>query len=698
MHWLSAILFALLPAVCNAQGVASLVADSVRIEDRARLIATGNVEVFYDGQRLSAGQIIFDQDADRLEIFGPLVIQAADGTLLAADRASLDPKLENGLLRGARLVLDQQLQLAANQIDRVNGRYSQLYKTAVTSCQVCGSQAPLWSIRAERVIHDDVERQLYFENATFMIRDVPVLWIPKARLPDPTLTRATGFLIPSIRTTNQLSTGIKTPYFIALGDHRDLTLTPYISTETRTLEARYRQAFLNGDIEVNAAVSRDSLSDGGIRAYLFAEGQFELPNGFNLSFDVENSADPAYLLDYGFSEKDRLDSALIISRARQLDLFAASLTYYETLRDDETNNTLPPVVADLSYESRSAGVAGGILTWEFDADAVARTQSDTDLGRDVLRVGTGLQWQRRSETSLGLVASTTIGAKADYFRVNDDPNFDSYSSRFAPSLNLELAFPLLKETQAARHLLEPVAILSWRGVFGSNAPNEDSTRPELDHGNLLWSHRLPGEDAIEEGFGAAAALSWTRRATNGTYSRLTFGRVLQDTVSPAFNEGSGLDSRASDWLVAGQFSFPQGPRFEGRTLLDRSFDPTLATAELYWQTSQLGLEAQYIWQRADADLSTSTISEWSFDTVYKVSDAWSIQLDTRYDVAADQPARAGLGIGWRNECITVDLSVSRRFTSSTTVDPSTDFGLSVSLGGFSAGRSVAGPVAQCNNE
>ena len=49
------------------------------------------------------------------------------------------------------------------------------------------------------------------------------------------------------------------------------------------------------------------------------------------------------------------------------------------------------------------------------------------------------------------------------------------------------------------------------------------------------------------------------------------------------------------------------------------------------------------------------------------------------------------GLQWRNECATIDLSLSRRFTSSTSVRPSTDFDLSVELGGFGGsadGRSL----------
>lgn len=697
MRWLVPILFWFFATPVLSQGVASLVADSISIENGDRLIASGGVEAFFGDQTMTAEQVIFDQTTDQLDIVGPIVIRTNNGAVFTAERATLDPQLENGLLRGARLVLNQQIQLAANQINRVDGRYSQLYKSAVTSCQVCGTEIPLWQIRAERVIHDQVERQLYFQNATLRIRNIPILWIPRLRLPDPTLERATGFLIPRIRTTDRLSTGIKVPYYITVGDHSDLTLIPYLSTETRTLEARYRQAFLTGEIEVNLAISEDTLRPDITRGYIVAEGSFELPSDFKLEFDIENATDPAYLLEYGYSSKDRLDSALAISRIRDSDFFTGSLTYYETLRDDETNSTLPPVVADLSYERRLRNVLGGLLNWRLDADAIAREADGADAGRDLSRVGTEVSWRRNWISGTGLVTSSDVRLGADFFRISDDPTFDESQFRVTSSATVVLSYPLINRTEYSQNLLEPLVAVSFRDVTGDPTPNDDSTRPELDAGNLLWPDRLPGQDVAETGMSTAIGLRWTHRTAAGRQARLTFGKVYQESANLAFNQGSGLDGTVSDWLIAAQLDLFDGLRFDGRVLLSDNGETTLATAGLDWETERLDLAANYIWQTSDQDLRTEAISEWSFDTAYRISDKWKVEFDGRYDVVADEPTRASLGLEWRNECTIFDLTVSRRFTSSTNIEPSTDFGLSIELTGFSAGGSIAGPARRCNN-
>ena len=141
---------------------------------------------------------------------------------------------------------------------------------------------------------------------------------------------------------------------------------------------------------------------------------------------------------------------------------------------------------------------------------------------------------------------------------------------------------------------------------------------------------------------------------------------------------------------------PSGFYIEGRTLYDESFDMTLGSARVNWQRDDVAIAASYIWQAADsAENRAEAVSEWQVDTSVQVTDAWKISFDGRYDLAARQPDRAGLVIEWQNECATVNLSVSRRFTSSTTVNPSTDYGLSFSLNGFSTGRSSVGPAARC---
>ena len=113
---LSALVLSLLPNLALAQDTAALVADVVRIEADSRLIAEGGVQVAYQGTILTASRVTYDRAADQLFIDGPISLNDGDGAVFVADSAELDGDLQDGILESARIVLDQQLQMAASRI------------------------------------------------------------------------------------------------------------------------------------------------------------------------------------------------------------------------------------------------------------------------------------------------------------------------------------------------------------------------------------------------------------------------------------------------------------------------------------------------------------------------------------------------------------------------------------------------------
>ncbi|TMM55612.1 LPS-assembly protein LptD [Sulfitobacter sabulilitoris] len=678
---------------------AVLVADDLYITSDRVLVASGNVEAFQGTTRISARAIRYDQRTGKLIIDGPITLRDGDEVVILASAAELDPGLQSGLLRGARLVLNRQLQLAAVQINRVEGRYSQLYKTAVTSCRVCDDgRPPLWQIRAKRVVHDQEARQLYFDQAQFRIGRVPVFYIPRLRLPDPTLKRATGVLIPSLRTTSQLGTGLKLPYFIKLGDHRDLTLTPYLSGKTRTLEFRYRQAFVRGDIRILGAVTRDDLRPDGVRGYVFAEGRFDLPRDFKLTFDLETVSDDAYLTTYSYSEKDRLDSELRLSRTRRDEYMRASLINYTSLRPDEVNAEQPTIIADGVYEARYFPARiGGELRLAVLAHSHYR-YSDADIaGRDVNRMNVELDWLRAMTLPGGLRAEATLGGSFDLFNVSQDSSFPETHTQVSPDSAVALRYPLVRHgADGVSQMIEPVVQLGWTDNGRADIPNEESTRVEFDEGNLLSLSRFPRPDRRERGAVVAYGVNWSRFDPTGWDAHLTIGQVFRRSADTSFTTTSGLSGTTSDVLVAGQVKTGNGWALTARTTFNEGFDFSKAEVRGGWIGPRAQVSGSYLWLTEDlAEDRAKSISEITLDGAFKVNRFWTARADWRFDLADNRAATAGIGLEYVNECVTVDLSVDRRYTSSTSVEPSTNLGFTIGLRGFSARNGTESYTRSC---
>ncbi len=668
-------------------------ADSLSIDGNRTLIARGNVEVFYQGARLRARAITYDGVTGRLLIEGPLTLIQGDGAdmILLADQAEMSADLTDGILRSARMVLDQQLQLAANEIARVNGRYTAMTRVVASSCQVCpGRPTPLWEIRARRVIHDQEARQLYFDNAQFRVAGVPVFYIPRLRMPDPTLDRATGFLVPALRSTTELGTGIKLPYFIVLGPHRDLTLTPYVSTGgTRTLDWRYRQAVRGGGFEFDGAFTRDDIMPGDWRGYLFGTGEFTLPGDFALGVQVQTVSDDAYLLDYDVSDADRLTSAIDVTRTRENEYIEARLAFNRSLRAGDDNDTLPALVGDatLHRRFRPAWLGGeGGLRFQTHGHRRASNVDGVD-GRDVARASVRLDWRRNWLLANGMVLSGMTEVTADFYAIGQDSAYPGTVARMAPVAAVELRWPLLRrEASGATQVLEPIVQLVWASDSLADVPNEDSVHVEFDEGNLFALSRYPGADRHELGLRANVGVNWTRISPSGWTLGVTAGRVFRAQDLGQFGTGTGLAGVQSNWLLATHIVAANGLTLTNRALLDDDFGITRDELRLAWAGRKLSGSTGYVWLTADpAEDRPLDVSEWVLDASWQITDTWGATVEGRYDFVADRAARAGLGLQYRNECLALDLSLSRRFTSSTSVRPTTDIDLSVVLMGFGSG-------------
>ncbi|TMV06521.1 LPS-assembly protein LptD [Ruegeria sediminis] len=665
---------------------ALLVADSVFITTDGKLVAQGNVEVFQGEARLKARKITYDRTSGQLSIEGPIRLDQGGASTILADAAELDDGLNNGILLGARMVFDQQVQIAGTQMTRVGGRYTRLYKTAATSCQVCeNGRPPLWQIRAQKVTHDQLERQFYFENAQFRILDVPVFYFPVIRLPDPTLDRATGFLVPSIRTTSRLKTGIQVPYFFKLGDHKDLTLTPYISPRTRTLGYRYRQAFRNGRIVIEGAQTRDDLQPGQDRGYLFANGWFNLKNDFKFTFDLKNTSDNAYLVDYGLPDLDRLRSEIALTRIKRDTAFRTSFIHYKSLRDSENEDEIPSRVFDLNYEKRffPTGI-GGEARLAFISHAHERTSDQDVVGRDVARATLDAEWLRSWTLGPGLRAEWQLGASVDTFDIFDDSNYPDRITRYTPRTAFTLRYPMIRrEGNGATQYIEPIAQVGWTHVSDTDVPNDESNFQEFDHGNLLSLSRFPAEDRREDGATAVAGLNWSRYDPDGWQAFATIGQVYRETADPDFTITSGLRGTSSDLLLAGQIKTNDGIALTARGLLNGDFDFSAAELRGSWRTDRGSLAGSYVWLPEDPSINRSAaFSEVWFGGRYEINRNWTTSASARYDLEASSAINAGVGLTYRNECVTVNMSVRRRYTTTSSIEPSTDFGFTVALTGY----------------
>lgn len=672
----------------------TLVADRLYLDGPNRLIAEGNVEALSGQTRLRAARIVYDRSSGTIAITGPLTLHEGTRVLVLADQAELQPDLRQGLIRSARFVLDQQLQIAAHQVDRSDPRFTQMTSVIASTCEICAErQTPLWEVRADRVIHDSEERQIYFENAQFRLFGLPVAYIPRLRVPDPSLQRATGWLSPRFSINTGHGLGLRAPYFIVLSQDKDLTLTPFLASKgTRALDLRYRQAFDNGTLELGGMIARDSIRRGSTRGLVTAQGDFRIGRGFELGFDLSKVSDRRLLEDYNRAEA-QLASDITLQRIRRDERISFALLHLRSLRLADVNRQLPNRIGQAVYERRvDVPGLGGIGTIRLEAHTHRRRAPLAADVSAISRFSADIDWRRDAVLPGGILGAIGGNLGVDHFAISPAATaFARSTTRVTPNLMAELRWPLVASASSgATHVVEPVAQLVWGRDRQSILPNDISRMPELDEGNLFSMDRFSGREQREIGLRGNLGIAWTRHDPEGWSSTLTLGRVYYRRDLNQFSAQSALAGSRSDWLLVASLDTVAGLTVSNRALFNSRFQVNRNVLELDWETDSYQLSTTYTHVSADAaENRLLSSSEWSVDARRSLDEFWTANLHWRYDLSRSRAARLGLGLGYENECLRMEMALERRFASAAVARSTTSFGLNVDVLGVGGNPSQA---------
>ncbi|MEO0624547.1 MAG: LPS assembly protein LptD [Pseudomonadota bacterium] len=674
----------------------ALVADQVEYDaDAQEITAVGNVEVFYGDRTLTADRIVYSDITGRITATGNLVLRDPTGATVFAEFADLDAALQDGIVRGAQSMIDQQSKLAAVEARRVDDRYNILSRAVYSPCEVCADEpTPLWRIRARRVIHDEEDRIIHYEDARLEVYGVPVVWTPYFSHPDPTVERATGFLAPEFKSSsNNYGFGLKTPFYWAIDEHTDVTLTPFFTTnDTVVGELEFRRAFFNGDLSFAGSVTRsDFTGESETHGHVDTDAEFRLRNDIRWGWDIEFASDDGYLRYFDLGDDDRLTSELYARRFTSDGFFDISTVRFQSLRNREPAGQIPFVIPDLEARQEfSEDFAGGRIGLFANSQGLLRNN-----GEDTGRLSLGADWHREWVLPQGLALKGFAQVRGDYFVIgdSDDPDQDNSVFRFAPLAGVEARYPLIAESGfGLSHVIEPVAqaIVAPYGGNDDDIPNEDSLITEFDETSLFeWDH-FTGLDGFEEGPRLNLGLRYELFSDFGLGLDVTAGRVLRFRDANEFSTGSGLSSRESDWVGAWSASYDPYVTVSQRFRLgDDGLEVTRNESNVELRAGPASLAFQYAFFDADTGSDALVDREEIFARArLKLTDEWSVNGFVRRDLELDEFVSLGGGVRFANECCAVTFFGRRSFTDQDNVSDGTSFGLSVelfTLGGGSIG-------------
>ena len=110
------------------------------------------------------------------------------------------------------------------------------------------TKCPPWSLQASKMTHNNKKKTIYYDNAVLKIYDIPIFYFPYLSHPDPSVDRRSGFLPPTFSDSKNLGAGVSVPYFWAVRNDKNLTITNKLFVDEHPLFlGEYHQALSNSN-------------------------------------------------------------------------------------------------------------------------------------------------------------------------------------------------------------------------------------------------------------------------------------------------------------------------------------------------------------------------------------------------------------------------------------------------------------------
>jgi LPS-assembly protein len=487
------------------------------------LTARGQVEGRYQDKTLRAEEVVYHINTGRVVATGNVVLINADGSTQYADKLELSDELEAGTAANFTARFPTGGQLAGAFAARDTDEGVELYNAYYTACEACKVDGkvkkPTWRLKARKVKQNQKNKSITYRDAVFEFKGIPLFYTPFLAHPDPTAGRQSGWLIPQVGLSGSKGFNFQAPYYYAISDYSELTLTPHIYQGVNPLlEAKFRKKFFSGEVNLAGSITHadffdndgnafadtavfspagESLRSKKTRSHIFATGQFRISNKWKWGFQGGYATDDNYLDRYDLEETQpkfglyqaesrRLQQQLFV--VGQDDDFRLSTSTFgqvslrtsvrERLVADplnpgqliadpnqiivsrEDDSSLPVVAPKIELTKYFTDpIAGGRLKLFGDTTFLTR-ESGQILGggaaaTEYIRGTTGLNWQKNWIAPAGIEVKPFAEGRFDYFKFDADDLDPVDFSRTTGQVGVDIRWPFLNAGKNINWIIEP---------------------------------------------------------------------------------------------------------------------------------------------------------------------------------------------------------------------------------------------------
>lgn len=678
---------------------ALLTADEMTSDESLGLvIAKGHVELAQGGRTVQADTITYNQKSKIVIASGNVKMFEQTGEVMFSDYVELTDDMREGFLNNVRLILTDNSRATGTEAERSQGRYTRMNHATYSPCYLCRehpNEAPVWQLRGAKAVHDNVDKDVRYTDATMEIMDIPVFYAPYFSHPDPTVKRRSGFLMPMAGNNTDLGFFVRSAYYFDIQPDLDATLeTTLYSKQGPMLGGQVRERFEKGQaLLAGSIIHADKFvasTDPNApeppqiwRGYLHGNALFDVNDRWRWGGDLNYANDQTFMNQFMNYKGNVLTSRAYAEGFFGRDYASATAYRFQDLRGGNPN--VPPYVTPLAQYSmlgEPGSLGGG--RWSMDSGLVGLSRAS---GPDTTRLSWQPGWVRELKSESGLVTTLSGRVRADTWHYSDyqrpdlaptDPRTEGAEYRMFPQGQVKVSYPMVRGGESAQQIIEPIAALTMAPRLSNrnSFPNEDSRDVELDDTSLFSFNRFVGQDRQEGGQRATYGLRTGWFGFNEGSANIFLGQDYRLSTDRPFDPYTGLNSRLSDVVGHVDASPMNGLYFNYRfNYRSDTLTPRRETLTAAAGTPALSFSTSYHYDHEVADgndpLLVHKEQYVNYGVTSQLTRYWSSSVGLSQAITPDPGLRnGGIIFTYGDECLLFQSIATLDFTAPQGLGPS----------------------------
>ncbi len=570
------------------------------------------------------------------------------------------------------------------------GQITVVNNAVFTSCKINKDKCPPWKIKAKKIAHDKIKKQLIYDHAVLHIYDVPIFYYPKFFHPDPTVKRQSGFLQPRFSNSGILGSSIYLPYYKVIDIDKDYTFKPtFFDKDIVMLQNEYREVGKNSNIEVDFAYidgfkssitnKRKSIN------HFFAKFDWDLGmNNFlisKLDLNIEKVNNDNYLKIFdnnltSTSLKPK-DYNNLVSEAK---LFLSDEKYnfnlgfksFENLKlrnSDRYQYILP--YYNFSKNLSNDFFNGSLLLKSSGNNNLKNTNNlKTSIINDINYSG------KEIVSTLGLKNNFNAYFKnLNTVAKNDDVYNSSPSYELVSIYELSTDFPLIKKNNSTISKLTPKTSFRFNP---NNMKNYSKINREINIDNIFDINRLAMDNTFEEGASLTLGIDFKNEDEENynKYFKFDVATVLRTEKIDEIPETSTLNKKRSNIFGSIENKFSDNWSVEYDFAVQNDLDKVeYNSINTSFSLNNFVTSFNFI-EKNGAMGSTNSIEN---STVYKFDEKNQFSFNSRRNRKINLTEFYDLVYEYKRDCLTAALKYRKTYYEDRELKPSEDLLFSITF-------------------